>query len=384
MHDNYDQIYWMSKGENAMKAKSVFNGMSAYKPGKQIEEVKRELGLDRIIKLASNENPFGYSSKVDQVVKDSANHFELYPDGYATAIREEISQDLNIDGDQLVFGCGSDEVIDFICRSYLDEGDNTIMATPTFPQYKHNAIIQGATSKEIPLINGYHDLQGMLDAIDENTRVVWLCSPNNPTGCIINQPSLETFLEACPRDVMVVMDEAYVEYISADDAPDSLSYIKDYPNLVVLRTFSKAYGLAGLRIGFGVCDLSVANVLNIARGPFNTTKLAQFAALEAYRDQTFITETVKTTNRNKFEFMEFLDRMDLDYYDSETNFVLVKLPVSGDSMFDYLLKNGFIVRSGEALGIPNSVRITIGKKDDMLLLEAHIKTFLRALEDDTV
>lgn len=359
-----------------MKHKQVFNQMSPYKPGKQVEEVKKELGLDRIVKLASNENPFGYSEKVDQVVTESANHFEIYPDGYATVLREVISADLAVDLDQLVFGCGSDEVIDIICRVYLEKGTNTIMATPTFPQYKHNALIQGADIKEVPLLNGYHDLQGMLDAMDADTRVIWLCSPNNPTGCIINQPSLERFLEAVPEDVLVVMDEAYYEYINRDDAPDSLSCISNYPNLVVLRTFSKAYGLAGLRVGFGVCDLAVANVLNIARGPFNTTKLAQFAATEAYRDQAFIQRTVSETIKNKQVFIQFLDEMELDYYDSETNFVLVKLPVSGDALFDYLLSKGFIIRSGEALGIPNSVRITIGEKADMDMMQQHIRTFL--------
>lgn len=367
-----------------MKHKQIFNRMSPYKPGKQVEEVKKELGLDRIVKLASNENPFGYSSRVDQVVKESANHFEVYPDGYATVLREVISEDLNVHLDQLVFGCGSDEVIDIICRVFLEKGTNTIMATPTFPQYKHNALIQGADIKEIPLLNGYHDLQGMLDAIDEQTQVIWLCSPNNPTGCMINQPSLDIFLESVPDDVIVVMDEAYYEYMTANDAPDSLSYIHDYPNFIVLRTFSKAYGLAGLRVGFGVASLDVANLLNIARGPFNTTKLAQFAAVEAYRDQTFITHTVEETNKNKQAFLKALSDMGLSYYDSETNFVLVKLPVSGDRLFEYLLSKGFIIRSGEALGVPNSVRITIGEQDDMVTLQNHIKAFLTMVEEEDV
>lgn len=366
-----------------MRHKQIFHQMSPYKPGKQVEEVQKELGLERIVKLASNENPFGYSKKVDQVVKESANHFEIYPDGYATVLREVISEDLNLDMDQIVFGCGSDEVIDIICRVYLEEGTNTIMATPTFPQYKHNALIQGAAIKEVPLLNGYHDLQGMLDAIDQDTRVIWLCSPNNPTGCIINQPSLERFLEVCPEDILVVMDEAYYEYITAADAPDSLSYIHRYPNFIVLRTFSKAYGLAGLRIGFGIAALEVANILNIARGPFNTTKLAQFAAVEAYRDQAFINYSVGETNKNKQVFIDFLDEQGLDYYDSETNFVLIKLPVSGDLLFDYLIQQGFIIRSGEALGMPNTVRITIGEKEDMLEMAHHIADFLKLhVEDD--
>lgn len=355
--------------------------MSPYKPGKQIEEVKAELGLDKIVKLASNENPFGYSKKVDEVVKSSANHFELYPDGYATALRKELSDRLDVDGDQLIFGCGSDEVIDIICRVYLDANTHTIMATPTFPQYKHNALIQGADITEVPLLNGYHDLQGMLDAIHDKTRVVWLCSPNNPTGCMVNDRSLKTFLDECPDDILVVLDEAYYEYITASDAPESLDLLSTYDNLIVLRTFSKAYGLAGLRIGYGVADLAVARVLNIARGPFNTTKLAQFAAIEALRDEAFIHDSISTTTRNKFDFIQFLERLDLDYFDSETNFVHVKIPASGDDLFDYLLHRGFIIRSGEALGVPNSVRITIGDKADMDELSSHIKRFIEELGD---
>lgn len=359
-----------------MKAKSVFKSMSPYKPGKQVDEVKREFKLDRIVKLASNENPFGYSKKVDDVVRETANHFEIYPDGYATELRQLLSEDLNLDPDQLVFGCGADEVIDIICRTYLAEGTNTIVADPTFPQYKHNALIQGATVKEIPLVDGAHDLEAMLEAVDALTRMIWLCSPNNPTGCLIDQQSLEQFLQACPSDVLVVVDEAYMDYVKTDKKVNTIDLLHKHPNLIIVRTFSKVYGLAGLRIGYGIAQLEVSETLNIARGPFNTTRLAQQAAMVAYRDREFIEKTVVETINNRQSFMNALDQMNLSYYDSEANFVFVKLPVSGDSLFHYLMSQGFIVRSGEALGHPNGVRITIGNAEDMQVLQEKIQLFL--------
>ncbi|HHU20255.1 MAG TPA: histidinol-phosphate transaminase [Bacilli bacterium] len=359
-----------------MKAKSVFKSMSPYKPGKQVDEVKREFNLDRIVKLASNENPFGYSKKVDDVVRETANHFEIYPDGYATELRQLLSENLKVNPDQLVFGCGADEVIDIICRTYLSEGTNTIVANPTFPQYKHNALIQGATVKEIPLVDGEHDLEAMLEAVDSLTKIIWLCSPNNPTGSLIDQQTLEQFLQACPSDVLVVVDEAYMDYVQSDKKVNTIDLLHKHPNLMIVRTFSKVYGLAGLRIGYGIAQLEVSEALNIARGPFNTTRLAQQAAIVAYQDRDFIEHTVNETIKNRQTFMNALDQMNLSYYDSEANFVFVKLPVSGDSLFNYLMTQGFIVRSGEALGHPNGVRITIGNADDMQILRDKIQLFL--------
>lgn len=359
-----------------MDAKKVFDQMSPYKPGKQTDEVKKEFNLSKIVKLASNENPFGFSDKVKQAMTDLATNIEIYPDGYASELREVLSKKLDVDRDQLVFGCGSDEIVDLICRTYLEPGTNTIVAKPTFPQYKHNALIQGAEVKEINLLNGYHDLQGMLDAIDAHTKVVWLCTPNNPTGCLINETSMTTFMQQCPKDVLVVVDEAYYEYVTAKNAPDTIGALKDHTNLIVLRTFSKAYGLAGLRIGYGVANLVVSDALNIARGPFNTTKLAQGAAIVALEDVEFLTYSLEETKKNKASFLTFLDEIDLYYYDSETNFVFVELPVSGDSLFEYLLSKGYIIRSGEALGHPFGVRITIGKQEDMEELKAYIGEFI--------
>lgn len=362
--------------EMRIQAKQVFQSMSPYTPGKQIEDVKKEYGLNQIVKLASNENPFGYSSKVKKAIPQMLDHLEIYPDGYAKQLRDGLASKLEINEEQLTFGCGSDEIVDIICRSYLEKGTNTIMATPTFPQYKHNALIQGAEIIEVPLINGYHDLPAMLDAINQQTKVIWLCSPNNPTGALIPKDELINFLDNCPSNIIVVLDEAYYEYIERSKKPDSTSLVQKYANLVVLRTFSKAYGLANLRVGYSIASEEITTILNITRGPFNTTSISQLSALMALEDEDFLEETYKRNIENKVAFMEFCNEVGLDYYDSEANFLFVKLPTSGDQLFEFLLTKGFIVRSGEALGHPNGVRITIGSKENMEVLQQRIKEFL--------
>ncbi|SER13194.1 histidinol-phosphate aminotransferase [Gracilibacillus ureilyticus] len=359
-----------------MEAKQVFKNMSPYTPGKQIEDVKKELGLSKIIKLASNENPFGYSEKVRESIPNMLDGLEIYPDGYAKALREELALHLGVKEEQLTFGSGSDEVVDILCRTYLEKGTNTIMATPTFPQYKHNALIQGAEIIEVPLINGYHDLPSMLNAVNQETKIVWLCSPNNPTGSLIPKGELIHFLEGCPANVLVVLDEAYYEYIDRDKNPNSVSLLDKYPNLVILRTFSKAYGLANLRVGYGIASVEITKFLNITRGPFNTTTISQLSALTAIKDTDFLEHTYNENMTNKLKFMDFCNEAGLKYYDSEANFLFVKLPTSGDQLFDYLLKNGFIVRSGEALGHPKGVRITIGSSENMEELQTLIKNYL--------
>ncbi|KHE72725.1 histidinol-phosphate transaminase [Halobacillus sp. BBL2006] len=356
-----------------MKAKDILKTMKPYKPGKGIEEVKKEFGLERIVKLASNENPNGFSPKVKEELPKLISKLEIYPDGYAAAIRKRVSEFINVDEDQLIFGNGSDEVVQIICRTFLEPGSNTVMATPTFPQYRHNALIEGAEVREVPVVEGHHDLEEMLSQIDSQTRVLWICTPNNPTGVHINKETLQSLLERVPDHVLVVLDEAYYEYVEADDFFDSLSELDHYPNLMVLRTFSKAYGLAGLRIGYGVGNSQVIQLLEPAREPFNTSTVAQAAAILALDDQEFIENSLEENRKNKQSLMEFCEEQGLSYFDTQANFLLIHLPISGDEMFKHLISKGFIVRSGEALGIPNSIRLTIGKKEDMERIQEEMK-----------
>ncbi|MFC0523158.1 histidinol-phosphate transaminase [Pontibacillus salicampi] len=348
-----------------MRTKQVLNGLSPYVPGKTIEEVKEAYGLEKITKLASNENPFGFSDRVKEGLQQSIEHLEIYPDGYSRELRNVLSSRLDVHEKQLIFGNGSDEIMQIICRAYLEPGTNTVMATPTFPQYRHNALIEGAEVREVPLVDGTHDLQEMLNQVDELTRVVWICNPNNPTGTMINQHQFNDFMAKCPEDVLVVMDEAYVEYVTDIDFPDALADLSKYPNMIITRTFSKAYGLAALRIGYGIASEALIASLEPAREPFNTNALAQKAAIYALEDDAFIEKTNTRTKHTKDKLVAFCKEKGLDYYPSETNFLLVHLPVTGDEMTEYLLQNGFIVRSGEALGIPNSIRLTIGSEEQM-------------------
>ncbi|MEH7377915.1 MULTISPECIES: histidinol-phosphate transaminase [Neobacillus] len=343
-----------------MRWKEQLLTLTPYQPGKSIEAVKKQYKLDQIVKLASNENPFGCSEQVLTALQSNQTSLAIYPDGYATNLRETLASFLQVDEDELIFGNGSDNLIQIISRALLHPNANSIMATPTFSQYKHNAVIEGAVSKEVPLLNGEHDLDAMLAAIDEQTNVIWLCSPNNPTGTYIPENKLIAFLEKVPSDILVVLDEAYYEYVVADDYYDSVNLARKYENLIVLRTFSKIYGLAALRIGYGVANRSIIKALEPAREPFNVNSLGQLAASAAIKDQEFI-KVCKEKNRQGLEqFYQFCGENELDFYPSQTNFILIDCKMDGDQVFQHLLERGYIVRSGKALGFPTGVRITVG------------------------
>ncbi len=270
-----------------MKWKEQILDLPPYKPGKHMDAVKREYGLEKIVKLASNENPFGCSPSVWEAL--SNNGFERYPDGYATVLRSEVAKFLQVNENQLIFGNGADNLIQIISRSLLFPGRNTVMAAPSFSQYKHNAVIEGAEVREIPLSeDGQHDLDAMLAAIDDETAVVWVCSPNNPTGNHIPNNKLTAFLDKVPEDTLVVIDEAYHDYVVAEDYHDSLQLLKKYDNLIVLRTFSKIYGIAAVRVGYGISTPETIHALEPVREPFNVSTIGQIAAVAALKDQDYV------------------------------------------------------------------------------------------------
>jgi histidinol-phosphate aminotransferase len=343
-----------------MRWKEQLLTLTPYQPGKSIESVKKQYNLENIVKLASNENPFGCSEKVLTALQTDYPSLAIYPDGYATNLRETLAEFLQVNSEELIFGNGSDNLIQIISRALLHPNASTIMATPTFSQYRHNAVIEGAVIKEVPLIDGEHDLEGMLLAIDEQTNVIWLCSPNNPTGTYIQEKSLLSFLDRVPPHILVVLDEAYYEYVVAPDYYESINLTRQYQNLIVLRTFSKIYGLASLRVGYGVANASIISALEPAREPFNVNSFGQLAASAAIEDQKFVQECKEKNRQGLAQFYEFCERHQLTYYRSQTNFILIDFNVDGDKVFQYLLEKGYIVRSGKALGFPTSVRITVG------------------------
>ena len=345
-----------------MQWRKALKDMKPYTPGKSIEEVKEMYGLKDVVKLASNENPYGTVPAVKQYFENMTINYEIYPDGYAGMLRTKMAEKLAVPEDRLIFGSGSDELIVIIARALLGEGTNTIVATPTFPQYAHHAKIEGAEVKEIPLVDGKHDLNEFYKAIDANTSVIWLCSPNNPTGTLINHEELVSFLEKVPENILVVIDEAYFEYIVDPNYVNTINLIDQFQNVIVLRTFSKAYGLAGFRVGYGISNPTIIANLDTVRSPFNVTSTSLRLAEIALEDDSFIAMCRKLNREQMDRFKEFAEVNNLHVFDSEANFMLIEVPMSATEATEKLLRQGFIVRSGDALGVPGYIRVTIGTK----------------------
>ncbi|WP_053366955.1 histidinol-phosphate transaminase [Bacillus sp. FJAT-27245] len=359
-----------------MRWKKQLLNLSPYQPGKSIDSVKKQYGLETIVKLASNENPFGCSARAIERIQNYGESLALYPDGHAGDLRDTLSKMLGIAQDKLIFGNGSDELIRIISRALLYPGANTVMAAPTFPQYRHNAILEGAEVREVPLVDGYHDLKGMLGAVDEKTNVIWICSPNNPTGTYIPKKDLESFLEQVPEEILVVIDEAYYEYVTAADFHDSILLADQFPNVIALRTFSKIYGLASLRVGYGIANPSIIKVLEPAREPFNTNSFAQEAAKAALADQEFVGRCREANRKGLEMFYQFCEKHGLSYYPSQGNFILIDFRMDANHVFQSLLERGFIVRSGALLGFPQSIRVTVGSESQVAALLEEFESFL--------
>jgi len=346
-----------------MKWKEQILGMKAYQPGKPIEEVKRIYGLEEVVKLASNENPFSCSPKVKTFLQNDDTNHAIYPDGYAQSLRTKMAEHLGVKESELIFGNGSDDLIAIITRALLYPGVNTVMADPSFSQYAHNAEIEGAEVRKVPCKDGVHDLDAMLEAIDDNTSVVWVCNPNNPTGTIVSSDELEAFISKVPKDVLIVLDEAYVEYITDKTYRSTLHLFREYENLILLRTFSKAYGLASFRVGYGIAQASTIEKLDPVRAPFNNTSLSQAVAIVALEDQAYIEKCREINEKGKQQFVQWCETNGMKYYPSETNFVLFEVKADSHIVFEELMKRGFIIRSGAALGAPGFIRVTIGTEE---------------------
>ncbi|CAH1194333.1 Histidinol-phosphate aminotransferase [Paenibacillus auburnensis] len=355
-----------------MNPKPNIVNLPVYKPGKPIEEVKKELGLDEVIKLASNENPYGASPSAKAAIIADLDNLFLYPDGSAADLTAALASHLGVQSDNIIFGCGSDEIIALIARAFFLPGDETIMADQTFSVYKSNADIESAVTIEVPLVDGTHDLDGMLARVTERTKVIWICNPNNPTGTIVPEEALVKFLNAVPAGVMVVLDEAYFEYVTDPSYSDGIRLLDQYPNLVVLRTFSKIYGLAALRIGYGVASPQIINLINKVREPFNTSRLAQAGALAALADQDYVEECRRLNSEGIVQLEGEFKRLGLKSFPAHGNFIMVDVRKPATEVFDALLRLGIIVRAGHRL-YPTCIRVTVGSAEQN-------KSFITALE----
>ena len=331
-----------------------------YVPGKPIEEVQRELGLTDVIKLASNENPLGPSPLALHALAATAAGVSLYPEGSAPALRHAVSQATGMPEDTLVFGNGSDEVLHLLALTFLQPGDETVQGDPSFAMYEIYATQCDAVPVLVPLKNYTHDLDAMADAVTDKTRMVIVANPNNPTGTFVRRDAVERFLDRIPRNVLVVFDEAYDEYVSDPDKPDLRPLVLEGRNVVILHTFSKAYGLAGLRVGYGITRPEIAAHLNRVRSPFNVNLPAQAAAAAALSDTDHVARTVALNAEGRNYFYAEFEKMGLDYVPSEGNFVLVDVGRDCRDVFHALQHKGVIVRATHGMGLPQHIRVTTG------------------------
>ncbi len=330
-----------------------------YDPGKPIEETAREQGLDPsdIIKLASNENPLGPSPKAVEAMKAEAEKVHIYPDGGGYRLRTAIAEKFAFERENVVISNGSNEIIELVGHGFLSPGDNVIAAEHAFVVYKLMATLFGAETIEVPDPGFVHDLDAMAAAINSKTRMIFIANPNNPTGTMVGQEAIDRFMDRVPNHVMVIFDEAYFEFVHG--APDTLKYIREGRNVVVMRTFSKIQGLAGLRIGYGLTTPEIAKVLHKCRQPFNTNSIAQAGAIAGLGDDEHQQRTRDLNDEGLAFLQQSFSEMGLEYVPSFANFVLVKVG-DGDAVFSAMLKKGVIIRAMRAYKLPEWVRISVG------------------------
>jgi len=334
-----------------------------YAPGKPIEEVEREIGIADSIKLASNENPLGPSPLALEAMGRNLAQLHLYPDGDCFYLKRGLAAKLDVAHDNLIFGNGSNEIIELAIRTFMRPGDEAVMARQAFVVYKLVVQAAGGISREVPLRDFTHDLEAIAKAISARTRVVFLANPNNPTGTIYRRASWEAFLKQVRPDVLIIVDEAYFEYVEAADYPNSLDYHQQGKTLLTLRTFSKLYGLAGLRIGYGIADKEIISLMHRVRQPFNVNAPAQWAALAALDDGEHVRRSLENNRRGLEYLIAEFARLGIEYVRSHANFILLRVG-QGEEVFSRLLAQGIIVRSMAGYQFPEYLRVTIGTMDE--------------------
>jgi histidinol-phosphate aminotransferase len=355
--------------------KAHIRSLTPYKPGKPIEELERELGIEGAIKLASNESPIGPSPRAVAAVREAVAGVHRYPDGASFVLRRKLAAKLGVETGQLVFGCGADEILELLAKCVLGPGDECVFAWPSFAMYPIVVQGMGATPVAVPLDGALvHDLDAMRRAIGPRTRLVFVCNPNNPTGTSVGREAFDAFAAALPDDVVLAVDEAYVEYARRPDFPRSLDWVRRRPGTIALRTFSKIYGLAGLRIGYGVADPELASYLERARHPFNVNRLAEAAAVAALDDVAHAERSLAVNAEGMAYLSRELPALGVEVWPSDANFLLARI---GAGAHEQLLHEGVIVRPLAGFGMPEHVRISIGLPEEN---ERLVKTLRRIRE----
>ncbi|MDR2880368.1 MAG: histidinol-phosphate transaminase [Azoarcus sp.] len=349
----------------ASRAPAHIRSLSPYQPGKPVSELARETGIPEteIVKLASNENPLGMSPKARAAAVAALEEGARYPDGNAFALRGALARKYGVDMSQLVIGNGSNDVLEIATQAFLSPDASAVFAQYSFAVYPLATIARGARCIQVPARNYGHDLDAMLSAIDPTTRIVFIANPNNPTGTFLSGNEIEAFLARVPQDVLVVLDEAYTEFLSADLRYDAIGWVTRFPNLLVSRTLCKAYGLAGLRLGYGVAHPEVADLMNRVRQPFNASCVAQAAAVAALEDQDFVEKAAENNRRGMAQLTAAFAELGLEWIPSFGNFVTVRVG-DGARVDKSLLAQGVIVRPIGGYGMPEWLRVSIGLPEE--------------------
>ncbi len=333
-----------------------------YEPGKPIEEVQRELGLKDIVKMASNENPVGPSPLAVRAIRENLDRINLYPDGGGYYLKKKLASSLGVGEDQIILGNGSDEIIRMVVETFLNEGEEAVIAEPSFVIYKLAVKTINGKCRMVALNDYQYDMESMAKVVGERTKIVFVANPNNPTGTMVTKSEVESFLAKIPEGVISVFDEAYFEYIERDDFPETIRYINSGATIICLRTFSKIYGLAGLRIGYGISQPEIVTEMNRVRQPFNANSIAQVAAISALDDREHVEKSREVNRAGKDFLYRELEKRKIAYVPSEANFILVEVG-DGAGVASALLKKGVIVRDMSCYNLPNFVRVTIGVEE---------------------
>jgi histidinol-phosphate aminotransferase len=331
-----------------------------YQAGKPSDELERELGISNIVKLASNENPLGLAQSVKDALKNELAELTRYPDANGYYLKKALAEKYAVDIEQVTLGNGSNDLLELVARAFVSREHEVIFAQHAFVVYPLVTQAIGATAVAVPAKDYGHDLDAMAAAITEKTKLIFIANPNNPTGTFLEQSALQAFLKKVPTNVLVVLDEAYFEYATPARRGDAIAWITEFPNLIVSRTFSKAYGLAGLRVGYAISNPQIADILNRVRQPFNCNALALKAAETVLNDEQYLQKSVALNNQGMEDLSAFFTDNNLDFIASMGNFITVNVGKSGDDVFQALLKQGVIVRPITGYGLPNHLRISIG------------------------
>ncbi|MDR1913804.1 MAG: histidinol-phosphate transaminase [Clostridiales bacterium] len=348
--------------------------MTPYVPGRPIEDVKREFGLTDVVKLASNENPLGCSPRAKEAIIKSLKDTNYYPDGNCTKLRDLLAKSLGIKPTEIVFGCGADEVLAMVGKVFVNPGDECITGEETFSQYAASVVSMDGVMIYAPMKNHAFDLDAIISKITDKTKVIFIANPNNPTGSAFTQAEEEVFLKKVPSNIVVVMDEAYAEFASDPDYPQTLDMLRKYKNVILIKTFSKIYGLASLRVGYGIADENLINLFEKVRPPFNVTIQAQEAAYAAYLDRDFVRKAYEN-NRSAIDYYcKEMDAIGVNYIPSQANFVMTDTGYDSLKVFYELMKKGYIVRPGAPFGMDTWIRVTMGTLEQM-------RGFVRVVRD---